>query len=121
MTALPDRSKPMAMPWSPEPFGSTVPPINVEYIMDEPSALSLMTKASVPYGVRSYAPAVVGKVGSSVKPVTNAQPEESTAMSYPDSWAPPASGPPRYVEYTSDEPEASSFVTKMSLQYDLGL
>src|SRR5262245_46303127 len=71
-----------------------VPPRTVEYTAAEPAAFSLATKASLPSGTGSNAPAVVGKFNDAVPPETYAFPPASTASPPPLS----ESCPPRYVE-----------------------
>src|SRR5438034_807549 len=95
----------------PELLSSLLPPRYVEYVNDEPSVLSLATKASrLPLFVACTAPVLVGKSLEIVSPVTYALPEESTAIPNPKS----VELPPRYVEYINDEPSALSLVTKAS-------
>ena len=47
-----------------------LPPIRVEYTSAEPAALSFVTKPSLPFGVVSKAPGVVGKSAEDVEPET---------------------------------------------------
>src|SRR5436189_6328272 len=97
------------------PLSSLPPPRYVEYTRALPEALSSATKASPrpsPYAWRAFDK---GKSVEEVLPVTNALPDESTAM--PDAASPPA--PPRRVEYIKALPAGLNFVTKTARK-DIG-
>ena len=74
--------------------------------------MRLATKASVtppPFAV--WKPFTIGRFDDVVSPVRYEFPKESTAIA----WAMSIPPPPRYVEKTSLEPVASSFVTYESI------
>src|SRR5208337_3396482 len=97
---------------------SSEPPRYVEKIRAEPSAFNLATNASPPDVVLLPAPpyvdcttpAVAGKLEELVLPPTIALPEASTVIA--DTLSSP--WPPRYVAYTNELPEASSFAINPS-------
>src|SRR3954470_12393646 len=62
-----------------------LPPIAVEYTSAEPAGLSLVTEPSLPSGVVSNAPGLVGKLGEDVPPVTYTLPALATATTPPPS------------------------------------
>src|ERR1700693_500652 len=92
----------MALPVSEDP-----PPRNLEKTSVAPFADSLVTNASCGPSSPGAAAIVFGKLADVVEPVTYASPAASTAMPRPLSLPPP----PRYVEYTSDAPDAENLVT----------